>query len=243
MIRQSAEHIQVRAEEIAGVAFAGRASLDTITSAPVGVIEQRPRAIAFPRVMEQAVFKITPEITGYEVMESPGVFSSKFISYKIVTQVKNLRSEVEKSIATVVVYRRYNDFVSFDARLRQVFSSRIFLPSLPPKEAPHLNYDIPVIERRLRYLKAWLHFVCSHPDIQKVAILGDFVAGEHVPPDWIKELSASASPTRLSDMKSFLVNDDYELTGQGHLSNIGALVRYSEREKHTARSSMSLITR
>ncbi len=241
MIRDSAEMIQIRADEIV---LPRRVAPDSINLSPSSVIQQRPRAIAFPRVMEKPVFRLTPEITSYKIVAPPGVFSSKFISYEIVTHIKNLRCEPEGSTATVVVHRRYNDFVLFDARLRQVFSSRVLLPSLPPKEAPHLNYDVTVIERRMRYLKAWLHLVCCHADVQKIAILGDFVAGENIPSDWIKELSANVSPTiSITDMKSFLVNDDDELTVQGHINNAGVLVRYSEREKHAARSSISLITR
>lgn len=148
---------------------------DNISSAEACVIRIVPRAppilLSVPHRKRRMIFYCS--IDGYVLNSSTGLFGSKFASYNIRTDIRPFSVDGEK---TVVVARRFSDFVAFEARLRNAFP-RCILPVLPPKEASIQTTDA-VVQRRLRYLNIWLRYVAHHIDMSQVPCFGQFISDQ-----------------------------------------------------------------
>ena len=196
--------------------------------------------------MIESAYQIRITITEYEMRETPGIFGSRFISYKLESELLDGSLAASRCLAPLKfsVNRRFNDFVAFDNRLRQYLSSKGILPVLPPKELPHQSYDPDVSNRRLRYLTAWLNLICGHHDIQRFLGFGTFIADQNMPNAWFKTAIASDVLDDPEDQDSYFCNDEFENSSSSATAIAPSVeTRYSEAAKNSAEGLLSLVSR
>lgn len=247
ILRKASETIHLRIRD-ANIELQSSAETDNVinrSSFPCSG-QFRPWAIVVPRMMVESPYHIHIAISEYELRETPGIFGSRFVSYKLESDMQERKVVTSKVVAyqRVSVNRRFNDFIAFDNRLRQYLSSKVILPVLPPKELPHQSYDPDVSDRRLRYLTAWLNLICNHNDIQRFLGFGKFIFDQNMPDAWLKAASASDVLDDPEDQDSYFLNDDLENSGSASIvMTPSAETRHSEAAKNNAEGLLSLVSR
>jgi hypothetical protein len=220
------------------------------------VAARRPSIISVstPR-QSSAPFQCSCRMDGYAIKGSSGIFGSKHISYKILSDITEFNPDNGESLRPVQcsVNRRYSDFVAFEGRLRGLLS-RCILPVLPPKEVSRQTADDVVVQRRMRYLQAWLRFVSRHHGMARLQCFGRFVSDSPAADSWARLLTdgsghgegaADLGEGARAEPPTARRRPSSAQAAPGHGSGPGRhrYTAYNERERYSAKSTLLLINR